>query len=409
MDLNGETKTKTPLPERNKNDELKEKFTAFGQQRQMKLAKKLKTLKFEQEQRQKQILGTQKMMKQNRKEYSNPGNSDEDTNEDDYWVVDTTTCSTSKQKCVLFHIICFFLGAGMLYGAIELALRGLPSRRNGGELIPILMGVVGGMILLHSCRKLYKDVRVGLCPCQEVLNRKSELDRKAQYDLENSISQAHARANQLNRQAMKLPTVGDVEARLANSNVDDGGTGAGEEKEEVDATYSSEGSYYSTASDDTSSDDEGGKTNSKPPSRSVAQKKKTSTTPKKLNEQRNTNSIEDTHETKTSRKVSNGWTQEPTKKTKRNSFTMDGTSSSDNEEDQEIAGPPKRITLPALKNDPLQNSLDFNAFKKASAASNDSDSKNKKKKKKKKKKKNKHNKEPRKPGQLAGMIPTPSK
>ena len=138
-------------------------------------------------------------------------------------------------------------------------------------------------------------------------------------------------------------------------------------------------------------------------SSAVAQKKKTSTTQKKLNEQRNTNSIEDTHETKTSRKVSNGWTQEPTKKTKRNSFTMDGTSSSDNEEDQEIAGPPKRITLPALKNDPLQNSLDFNAFKKASAASK------KKKKNKKKKKKNKHNQEPRKPGQLAGMIPTPSK
>ena len=124
--MNGETKTRSPFPMRNKNDELKEKFTAFGQQRQMKLAKKLKTLKFEHEQRQKQILGTQKTMKQNRKEYSNPGNSDEDTNEDDYWVVDATTCSTSQQKCVLFHIICFILGAGMLYGAIELALRGLP-------------------------------------------------------------------------------------------------------------------------------------------------------------------------------------------------------------------------------------------------------------------------------------------
>ena len=91
---------------------------------------------------------------------------------------------------------------------------------------------------------------------------------------------------------------------------------------------------------------------------------------------------------------------------------MDGTSSSDEEDDQEIVGPPRRIKLPALKNDPLQNSLDFNAFKKASAASNEfmySDSKNKKKiKKKKKKKKTKHQR-PRKPGQLAGMIPTPSK
>ena len=80
----------------------------------------------------------------------------------------------------------------------------------------------------------------------------------------------------MNRQAMELPTVGDIEARLANSNVDNGGTGEGKEKEEADATYSSEGSYYSTASDDTSSD-EGGKTNSK--------------------------RIEVTHETKTSTKV----------------------------------------------------------------------------------------------------------
>jgi hypothetical protein len=210
MTPTGETKS-------DREPSLEEKFSEFGRQRQKKLVQKLQKLKLEKEQKDAAINAHKKLMKKHKKQLVDSSSDSDDDNDDEYWV-DKTTCETNEQKCVLWHLICSVIGICISYGAIELALAGLPSPRNGGELIPILMGVIGVIIALDSLNRLYKDVEKGLCPCQETIKRKGEFSnlRRQEDDLGASISLAHARADQLNRQAKELPTVQMVKENMNN-------------------------------------------------------------------------------------------------------------------------------------------------------------------------------------------------
>ena len=385
--------------------ENENKFSQFGNThntQNTKLMRRLKTLKQEQDQKQKATMALEK---------SNMANiDDEEDKEGSYWIVDRSTCETTEQQCVLWHFIRCCLGVGMVWGAVELSLNGLPSARNGGEIIPILLGVIGGMLMIHSFKTLWKDYTKGLCPCQEVLNKQEMYDGQHNQgnDLEASISLAHARANQLNRAAMELPTVKDIEKRSHNNNNNkksiknktDVGVVKGVDGEgnsgivNDDPSYSnSSGSYYSSEDDEdeNSSSDDDVMERSQP---YTDRKHNITKTSDKDNDNDNDNDNNGQGETKiekqspTERTNNNGWTNEVvTEATTEVTATWEDTS---DEED-------------------ISTSFDQLEQRLASKSKKSETRKKKKKKKKKKIKKIKKNKLSvniqRRPGSGIGMIP----
>jgi len=445
--MRGETKQPRHSHTHSEAENLEASFQRFGNHRSAKLQNKLKILqkqkKQKEQQRRQAIIALQKIKRQQGR-----GSSDDDDDgegEGSVWVVDRTTCETDEQKCVLWHVVSFFLGVGTVYGAVELALRGKAQQLSSGSLIPILLGVLGGMLFLHATRMLFRDYQLGLFPCQEVLNKQSTYDRRNERlgsDLEASISLAHARANQLNKAAMELPSIEELQLELelqqqeeqkqnAREIISIGEAKETKTKEEEEETNelssrSSEGSYYSSSlSDISSSEDDRAEKRSRGKElqmqrrdlhevvaeaddlENVVNKKTTSVQGGWVNEEEEEEEEKKKEVEEEEKKKEVEEEEEESKHEKkikkRHSFAMDDTSSSSdgNSEDDEMS----------TKNNQVQqaSTLDFSAFKSSVAdlPKKNSNMHSPTRKKKKKKRKKKKKKKERKPGQAPGMIPMP--
>ena len=418
-------------------EDLEASFQRFGNHRSAKLQNKIKILREQKEQKEQQRRQALKALKKIKRQQGRGSSDDDDDGEGEgsVWVVDRTTCETDEQKCVLWHVVSFFFGVGTVYGAVELALRGKVQQLSSGSLIPILLGVLGGMLFLHATRMLFRDYQLGLFPCQEVLNKQSTYDRRNERlgsDLETSISLAHARANQLNKAAMELPSIEELQLelelqqqkgqkqkareRISIREAKETKTKEEEEKNKL-SSRSSEGSYYS--SDISSSEDDRAEERSRGKElqmqrrdlhevvaeaddpENIVDKKATPVQCGWVNEgeEEEEEEVEEVKEEEEVEEVEEVEEESKHKKKikKRHSFAMDDTSSSSdgNSEDDEML----------TKNNQVQqvSTLDFRAFKSSVGSNMHSPTRKKKKKKIKKKKKKKE----RKPGQAPGMIPMP--
>eukprot|EP00946_MAST-07B_sp_MAST-7B-sp1_P003483 g3483.t1 len=139
---------------------------------------------------------------------------------DEYTIdVDSSTCTSKKQRMVGVHAMAAACGGGIVAGGLFLAVgndSGEASHQNsGGPLGPILLLVFGALILVDSARRLLRDHYMGRCPWQEVVTRRGAYEHFSEVpqggkELADLIESEHAKAWNINRMARKLPRVADI-------------------------------------------------------------------------------------------------------------------------------------------------------------------------------------------------------